>query len=169
MCIRDRDEDALGSIQISSADGYLTNRRVSAADNRRTLLIPYDEYNESGYYDEIIVSIPTRELKSDEYEIWLRPYMDGDICVRVDEGTIETAKPGMVLATVQSAVSCQVWEEFFIASAGNSSGQLLGTHIPITKIGKLDANFYTAGMYIENYRVEPIYRLDDKGNILEVE
>ena len=163
------DEDALGSIQISSADGYLTNRRVSAADNRRTLLIPYDEYNESGYYDEIIVSIPTRELKSDEYEIWLRPYMDGDICVRVDEGTIETAKPGMVLATVQSAVSCQVWEEFFIASAGNSSGQLLGTHIPITKIGKLDANFYTAGMYIENYRVEPIYRLDDKGNILEVE
>lgn len=163
------DEDALGSIQISSADGYFTNRRVSAADNRRTLLIPYDEYNESGYYDEIIVSIPTRELKSDEYEIWLRPYMDGDICVRVDEGTIETAKPGMVLATVQSAVSCQVWEEFFIASAGNSSGQLLGTHIPTTKIGKLDANFYTAGMYIENYRVEPIYRLDDKGNILEVE
>lgn len=163
------DEDALGSIQISSADGYLTNRRVSAADNRRTLLIPYDEYNESGYYDEIIVSIPTRELKSDEYEIWLRPYMDGDICVRVDEGTIETAKPGMVLATVQSAVSCQVWEEFYIASAGNSSSQLLGTHIPTTKIGKFDANFYTAGMYVENYRVDPIYRLDDNGNILDVE
>lgn len=167
--LRIEDEDVLGDIQISSADGYLTNRRVSAADNRRILLIPYDEYNKSGYYDEIIVSTPTRELKSDEYEIWLRPYMDGDICVRVDEGTIETVKPGMVLATVQSAVSCQVWEEFYIASAGNSSSQLLGTHIPITKIGKLDANFYTAGMYIENYQVEPIYRLDDNGNILDVE
>ena len=167
--LRIEDEDVLGDIQISSADGYLTNRRVSVTDERGTLLIPYDEYNGSGYYDEIIVSTPTRELKSDEYEIWLRPYMDGDICVRVDEGTIETVKPGMVLATVQSAVSCQVWEEFYIASAGNSSSQLLGTHIPTTKIGKFDANFYTAGMYIENYQVEPIYRLDDNGNILDVE
>lgn len=167
--LRIEDEDVLGDIQISSADGYLTNRRVSVTDERGTLLIPYDEYNGSGYYDEIIVSTPTRELKSDEYEIWLRPYMDGDICVRVDEGTIETVKPGMVLATVQSAVSCQVWKEFYIASAGNSSSQLLGTHIPITKIGKLDANFYTAGMYVENYRVDPIYRLDDNGNILDVE
>lgn len=166
--LRIEDEDVLGDIQISSEDGYLTNRRVSVADNRETLLIPYDEYNESGYYDEIIVSTPTRELKSDEYEIWLRPYMDGDICVRVDEGTIETLKPGIVLATVQSAISCQVWREFYIASAGNSSGQLLGTHVPTVKIGKLDANFYTAGMYVENYKVDPIYRLDDYGNILDV-
>ena len=167
--LRIEDEDVLGDIQVSSADGYLTNRRVSVADERGTLLIPYDEYNESGYYDEIIVSTPTREMKSEEYEIWLRPYMDGDICVRVDEGTIETVKPGMVLATVQSAISCQVLEEFYIASAGNSSGQLLGTHVPTIKIGKLDANFYTAGMHIENYRVDPIYRLDDNGDILDVE
>ena len=163
------------AVEITSRYGYLTNRRILGGENWRTLVMSYDVYDNGSYLDEILVSTPERKLQPDEYEVWLKPYENQDIPVEITGLTstnIAPLKAGVAIATVQSAISGEIWESFYIASADNNSGLLLGTRMPETTIGGLEANFYSAGMYVDNYRVYPVYHtsgdnLNDSSDKLE--
>ena len=143
-------------IDIRSRNNYLTANHLLQDDNHRVLWMSHDSGGD-GSYDEILVYTPDGYLPNGEYEVWTRPIEDNEIPVWLNgptEGSISTHGTGAALVTVQSPVSGTIWETFYVFSCDVTSQWLLGTRIPEKIFDGGKTNFYTAGMYVENYTVE---------------
>ena len=143
-------------IKIRSRNNYLTANHLLQDDNHRVLWMSHDSSGD-GSYDEILVYTPTGYLPNNEYEVWVKPIENNEIPVMLNgstEGSINTCGTGAALITVQSPVSGTIWESFYVYSCDISSQCLLGTQIPEAIANRTKTNFYTAGMYVENYKTE---------------
>lgn len=143
-------------VEIQSRSNYLTDNYFSLKDNHRILWMSHDSSGD-GAYDEILVYTPNGYLQNDEFEMWVRPIGDNDIPVWLNgptEGSIHTHGTGAALVTVQSPISGTLWETFYVYSCDITSQFLLGTRVPEAITERQKTNFYTAGMYVENYSVE---------------
>lgn len=143
-------------LEVQSRNNYLTANHLLRDDDRRVLWMSHDSSGD-GSYDEILVHTPDGYLPNNEYEVWVRPIGDNEIPVWLNgptEGSIRTHGTGSAIVTVQSPVSCTEWETFYVYSCDVSSQCLLGTRVPETIAKGTKTNFYTAGMYVENYKTE---------------
>lgn len=143
------EHDTYGQVTVSSRNHYLT----TVAGAGKALWMAYDTQTSTGYRDEIVVyTAGGAVVPASAYEVWLRPMDSAALPVAVDGAILRTQGTGAVQATVQSAVSGTVWDSFPVYACDITSQYLLGDRVP--ESGRNQANFYTAGMYVDQYTVQ---------------
>lgn len=151
-----RIEDSISPEDVSciSAFGYITNNFGITTDGSQIWWIPTDNEIGLNYSDKLISYTKQKPLGEDDFEMWVRPYQNTKIPIILDkDGVITATDFGMARIIVQSPVSGTIWKTLTVVSADIKSQYLLGTRISSYPINGLPANFYTSGMFVDNYKI----------------